>query len=140
MTVAHSQCGVFGRWYKRKGETPPNTSAEATDGSRPGSTYGPRTIPPLPGMEYHTKLLARSIKERSSSTGSAGGGRVRSDCAGDEDEEVKVDLGAEEEEERRKHEEAELERQLEAETNVSIIIHVRVYSQATIAETKIKRH
>ena len=50
------QCGVFGRWYKRRGDESLGSSAETVDGgpyrSRSSATYAPRTIPPLSGMEW----------------------------------------------------------------------------------------
>ncbi|CAI8001664.1 hypothetical protein GBAR_LOCUS3243, partial [Geodia barretti] len=88
-------CGVFGRWYKRRGDESLGSSAETVDGgpyrSRSSATYAPRTIPPLSGVTM-------------------GGGDSG------ETGEVEEDLG--------KEEEAERERQLEAELMVSRLDHL----------------
>lgn len=89
------QCGVFGRWYKRKDDDSSlGRSTETIDGSRSGSTFAPRTIPPLPGMKPE--------------------GGVQDDQG---DEEVKEDLDTDKA--TRKAEEAEIERQLEVAASVS---------------------
>ena len=102
------QCGVFGRWYKRRGDESIDSSTETVDGrpshSRSSHTYyTPRTVPPLPGTEWkHGQMLLCSIV-LCVCEGVVMGGGVRSDAG----EDVKVDLG--------KEEEAERERQLEDE-------------------------
>jgi hypothetical protein len=51
-------CGVFGRWYKRRGDEATDSRREAVDGdrSRFRSTFTPRTVPPLPSKHVHVTL------------------------------------------------------------------------------------